>query len=188
MAPFRDNTRFVAAWGGLLTLLTLAAGCQSPNHRPVEAGRMAVADNPEAEFAAGVVPTVAPPLRVGTAIAFRLSSSADGYGHLYLVSASGEVTRLAENVPLAAGTQKEFPRPGEGIQILASPPAGIDLLILLVTRQRFAGFADNQGQSATIPMALASTAEAFVREFNDATGRLPASGWAVAEARVHVIE
>ena len=154
----------------------------------VAAGDIAVAGNADPAFAIGVVPTMAPPLRVGALVGFRLSSSVSGYGHLYLISSSGDVTRLTENLPLAADAQTDYPRPGDGVQIRASPPAGVDRLILLVTRLPFAGFANNQGQIAASPMVLASTAEDFLREFNAATGSLPRNSWAVAEERLQVIE
>ena len=121
-------------------------------------------------------------------LGFRLSSSVDGYGHLYLITATGDVTRLTENLPLGAAAQTEYPRAGDGVQIQASPPAGIDRLVLLVTRQPFAGFTNGQGQLATRPMVLASTAEDFLRQFNEATGNLPSNSWAVAEERLEVVE
>ena len=52
----------------------------------------------------------------------------------------------------------------------------------------FVGFAENRGTTLTRPVALASTAEAFLREFNEATRSLPAAAWAVAETRVQVVE
>ena len=169
--------------------LALAAGCRASNHQPpIGAAQVPVAPNEAPAFAVGVAPTVAPPVAAGSLIGFRLSSSETGYGHLYLINADAGVTMLAENLPLAAGAQVDWPRPGDGIQLRASPPAGIDRLILLVTRQPFAGFANNQGNTLTRPVSLAVTAEAFLRDFNRATRRLPAAGWAVAETRVQVIE
>ena len=189
MVAFRHSVRVVTACHALLVLSVVAGGCSSPNHRPpAGADQMAVAGNADPAFAVGVVPTMAPPLRVGALVGFRLSSSVSGYGHLYLIAASGDVTRLTENLLLAADAQTDYPRPGDGVQIRASPPAGVDRLILLVTRQPFAGFANNQGELATGPMTLALTAEEFLREFNAATESLPSSAWAVAEERLQVIE
>lgn len=139
-------------------------------------------------FSVGLVPTMAPPVPVGSLLGFRLSSGRAGHGHLYLVSASGDVLVLAENLPLAAGTQVEYPVPGDGVQIRAQPPAGVDRLVLLVTSQPFVGFAGNQGRTSTRPVALASTAEAFLREFNRATSSLPAASWAAVETRLEVLE
>lgn len=67
------------------------------------------------------------------------------------------MTLLAENLPIAAGAQLDYPRPADGITIRASLPAGIDRLILLVTRQPFAGFAGNSGSTLTRPVVMLST-------------------------------
>ena len=180
--------RIGSAVAGVLVATALAGGCRSNQGPLVAAEDVSVAANDAAAFAVGVAPTLAPPVAVGTPVGFRVSSSETGYGHLYLINADGGVTMLAENLPLAAGTQVDYPRPDDGIQIRASAPAGIDRLVLLVTRQPFVGFADNQGSTLTRPVALASTAEAFLDEFNEATESLPAASWAVAETRVAVVE
>ena len=147
-----------------------------------------VAANDAPTFAVGVTPTPTPPVPVGTPVGFRVSSSETGYGHLYLINADGGVTMLAENLPVAAGAQVDYPRAGDGARIRATPPVGVDRVILLVTRQPFMGFAENRGTTLTRPVALASTAEAFLREFNEATRSLPPAAWAVAETRVQVVE
>ena len=185
----RRFVRIGAAASGVLAAALLAGGCVSSNHRPLVGGeQVAVAANDAPAFAVGVTPTMAPPVQVGTPVGFRMSSSETGYGHLYLINADGGVTMLAENLPLPAGAQVDYPLAGDGIEIRASPPAGIDRLILLVTRQPFVGFVGGRGTALTRPVALASTAEAFLRAFNQATGRLPEASWAVAETRVQVVE
>ncbi len=176
------------AWAGVLAVV-LAGGCRSAgNGLLVGAGGVDVVVNGSAAFAVGVAPTMAPPVAVGMPIGFRMSSSETGFGHLYLINADGGVTLLAENLPVAAGAQMEYPRPGDGIEIRASLPVGIDRVVLLVTRQAFVGFADNQGSTLTRPVVLASTAEAFLRRLNRATEQMPAASWAVAETRVQVVE
>ena len=177
------------AAGSVVLLLPMLAGCRSLDRQVlIAAPEVVVDENGDPSFAVGVVPTMAPPVRVGTVLGFRLSSNLDGYGHLYVISAMGDVTRLPENLPLEAGVQVDYPQAGDAIQLRASPPAGIERLILLVTRQPFAGFTNGQGQLATRPMALASTAESFLEELNRATDTLPSSSWAVAEERVQVVE
>ena len=171
-----------------------AAGCRSTgNGVLVGAGGVDVAANASPAFAAGVTPTMAPPVAVGTPVGFRMSSSEWGFGHLYLVGADGGVTMLAENLPVAAGAQVAYPRAADGLVIRASLPAGIDRVVFLVTRQPFAGFADNQGSTLTRPMVLASTAETFLRRLNRANaadagvvvggGRDPGAGGRVAVGR-----
>ena len=174
---------------GVAVVLAAAGGCRSTgNGVLVGAGGVDVAVNESPAFAVGVAPTMAPPVAVGTPIGFRVSSSETGFGHLYLINADGGVTMLAENLPVAAGAQLEYPRPGDGIAIRASLPAGVDRVVLLVTRQPFVGFAEGQGSTLTRPVVLATRAETFLRRLNRATRRMPASSWAVAETRVQVIE
>ena len=185
----RSFVRIGGAASGVLAAALLAGGCVSSNHGPLVGGeQVAVAANDAPAFAVGVTPTMAPPVRVGTPVGFRVSSSAAGFGHLYLINADGGVTMLAENLPVAAGAQLDYPRPGDGITIRASLPADIDRLILLVTRQPFVGFTGNPGSMLTRPAVLPSTAEALLRELNRATERMPAASWAVAETRVQVVE
>ena len=177
------------AVGLVLLLSSMPAGCRSSDSQPLMgAPQVGVRENAEPTFAVGVVPTIAPPIQIGTVVGFRLSSSIPGYGHLYMISATGDVTRLTENLPLDADVQADYPRVGDGIQIRASPPAGIERLIFLVTRQPFAGFANSQGELATRPIALASTAESFLVELNRATAALPGRSWVVSEERVQVVE
>ena len=173
---------------GLSGALALAAGCQSTPTGPVAvAPDVNVSANPAAAFAVGVVPTAAPPIRIGMPIGFRLSSSLAGVGHLYLINATGSVTVLAENLPLAAGSQRDFPDPAAGFTVTATQPAGINRVILLVTLNPFAGFANTQGASLGSPVALTLAAEEFLRRLDNATGDLPEASWATAETRVQVV-
>lgn len=169
-------------------LLAAGGGCGPPaDGPPVAAGGIEVTDNPEAAFAVGVVPTLAPPVRVGTPVAFRMTSSVEGLGHLYMIASTGEVTVLAENLPLASGSQVEYPDSQEEFRITAAPPAGIDRVILLVTLEPFAGFGNSQGARLTRPVGLALAAEVFLRRFDEAVRQLPGASWATAETRVQVV-
>lgn len=169
-------------------VLLAGSGCASNHRPPMGAPQVEVEENAEYAFAVGVTPTTAPPVAVGTPVGFRLSSNRDGYAHLYLIGSDNGVTALAENLPVAAGAQADWPPPGGGVTMRASAPAGIDRLILLVTRQPFVGLVDAAGQALPGPVGLAETAEAFLERFNGATARLPAASWAVAETRVQVVE
>ena len=174
---------------GLCGVLVLAAGCRTTRSGgPVAvAGDMGLGPNPAAPFAVGVVPTSAPPIRVGTPIGFRLTSSLAGRGHLYLINATGTVTVLTENLPLAAGLQLDFPGPAAGFTVTATQPAGINRLILLVTLDPFAGFANTRGAALASPVSLTLGAEEFLRRLDDATEDLPEAAWATAETRVQVV-
>ena len=169
-------------------LLAVVGGCGRGEEGPAVAGDgIAVSGNTEAAFAVGVVPTLAPPLRVGTPVGFRLSSSVDGLGHLYMIASTGEVTVLAENLPLAASAEIEYPAPQHGFSITTTPPAGIDRVILLVTRDPLAGFGNSQGALLTRPVGLTLAAEAFLRRFDEMVRDLPGPSWATAETRVQVV-
>ena len=201
--PSIANTQRVRSGSGLalhgvaalaiLTVTMLVTGCRSdkpppPADTPGTDTPGVVASNPASMFAVGIVPTVAPPVAVGTPVSFRLSSSETGYGHLYMLSSNGGVTMLAENLPLAGGQQVDYPRADDGVTLRANPPVGIERLILLVTRQPFVGFVNSAGGAQTGPMALATTTTAFLQRFNTATQSLPPDAWAVAETRLEVIQ
>jgi hypothetical protein len=147
------------------------------------APEMAVALNDQAPFAAGIVPNRAPPVRIGDEVGFMLSASETGYGHLYLLNASGGVLVLAENLLVAGGAQTAFPTPGSDFVFRASPPAGIERVLFLMTRQPFRGF----GAGASSPVQIPVQARDFIMELNAATGQLPGQGWVVAETRVEIV-
>ena len=187
-APERTAPRRLRATVGAWLVVLAAFGCSSNPRPPMGAADAELEGNDAPAFAVGVTPTMAPPVAVGTAVGFRLSSSRDGYAHLYLLGSDGGATALAENLPVAAGAQADWPPPGGDVTIRASAPVGVDRLILLVTQQPFVGFAGAAGQGLARPVGLAETAEAFLERFNETTAGLPASSWAVAETRVQVVE
>ena len=169
-------------------LLAVAGGCGRGVEGPAVAdGGPDLSNNAEAAFAVGVVPTLAPPLRVGTPVGFRLSSTVDGLGHLYLLASTGEVTVLAENLPLAAGSQVEYPDPQQGFTITAAPPPGVDRVILLVTLEPFAGFGNSRGELLSRPVGLTLEAGTFLRRLDETVRGLPGPSWATAETRVQVV-
>ena len=141
--------------------------------------------NSTAPFSVGVIPTQAPPIRIGDELGFTLAASETGYGHLYLLNASGAVLVLAENLPLAGGVQAMFPSPGAGFTFRASPPAGVERVLFLVTRQPFVGFGG--GAAARGPIQLAVRAQDFIMDLNATTERLPNRGWALAETRIEIV-
>ena len=159
------------------------AGCAATMPAPsglTAAPAAAVVYNRDAAFSVGVVPDRAPPVRLGEALGFVLSSSADGYGHLYLLNASGGVVALAENLPLAADARTAFPPPGAGYVFRATPPAGIERVLFVATRQPFAGLRGRRRRpgrrsfrSARGPSSSGSTPRR--PRFPPAAGRSPRS-------------
>ena len=115
----------------------------------------------QAPFSVSLVPMVPVPIRVGTNLGFRLSSSTAGYGSLYLIDPVGQVSVLAENMPLAAGSQ-DYPSPEHGFTLAASQPVGVNRVILLVTRQPFDGFSVEATLTLTRPVKIEVTGERLV--------------------------
>ena len=150
---------------------------------PAATADMSVALNDEAPFSVGIIPNRAPPVRIGDEIGFVLSASETGYGHLYLLNASGGVLVLAENVVVTGGVQTAFPAPGSGFTFRATPPAGVERVLFLMTRQPFSGF----GGGAGSPVQLPKQARDFIAELNEATRQLPGQGWAMAEMQVEIV-
>ena len=76
--------------------------------------------------------------------------------------------------------------PDAGFRFRAQPPAGVERLLFLATRQPFAGFGG--GAAAAGPVQVAVDAHAFVSRLNEATGRLPERSWALAETRIEIVD
>ena len=181
--PFQQA---VAAFSIVVVAILGAGGCAGtmPAVQGMTAApEMAVVLNDEAPFAVGIIPNRAPPLRIGDELGFMLSASETGYGHLYLLNASGGVLVLAENLTVAGGAQTMFPALGSTFTFRASPPAGVERVLFLMTRQPFRGF----GGGASGPVQLPVQAKDFIENLNAATGQLPGQGWVLAETRVEIV-
>ena len=138
---------------------------------------------PEA-FSVSLVPTVPVPIRVGTDVSFRLSSTTAGYASLYLIDPVGQVSVLAENLPLAAGSL-DYPSSAQGFTLTASQPVGVNRVILLVTRQPFNGFSGEA--TLTSPVSLALRADEFLPRLDGATAVLSGTSWATDEIQIRVV-
>jgi hypothetical protein len=125
----------------------------------------------------GVVP-------IGAPITFEVSSSINGFGHLYVFSASGRVQVWLENAPIAAGERLVFPMGGTGVRAVA--PAGREHLVLVVTRDRINGFLGYEGTDT--PRLLDYRPATFKKRLTDKFIDLPHSRWGYARASVDVVE
>ena len=184
------GARRIGVLAAMVTTALVLGGCGGAGTMPAPVGMTAAPDaavayNAAAPFAVGVIPAKAPPIRIGDEIGFVLSAEVTGYGHLYLLNASGGVLVLAENLVMTAGAQTSFPAPGGDITLRASPPAGVERVLFLVTRQPFQGF--GRGSGAGGPIQLAELASTFIANLNAATAQLPEQGWALAESRIEVV-
>lgn len=181
----RLGSRPATALAVTLAVVAAAGGCRSGS--PLAAGGPLPGGGAPA-FAVSIEPTVVSPVPMGAPVGLRFASSVAGFGHLYLMNTDGSVVGLAENLALAPGVSAYFPRPGDGVELRASPPAGVERLILLVTLQRFAGPAGSAGQPLTRPVPLVGEAGEFLNGFAQAVDALPAGSWAAAETYVEVVD
>jgi Domain of unknown function (DUF4384) len=124
-------------------------------------------------------------LAIGEPIRFRMASLSDGYGHLYVLSASGRSQLWMENVRVHAGVPISFPRPGQTVR--ASPPAGDEVVLFVTTRSRIAGFLGG-GSTSAMPLDLQFTHDAFRSALQSQLDALPREDWAVAELNIRVQE
>ena len=185
MALPRKDTGTTTPCIALLCWLCCVASACGPREVPVEVP--VPVDVPVAvagPFAISVVPTVPVPIRIGTQMGVRLSSSTAGYAHLYLIDPVGAVSVLAENLPVAAGSL-EYPSPEHGFALSAGQPVGTNTIILVVTRQPFNGFSGSA--TLTRPVSLPYPAQVFMARLNDATAGMPRSGWAMDQITVRVV-
>ena len=150
-----------------------------------ESGQFPVIENRREPFSISLVPAVPVPIRIGTNLGFNVSSSTAGYYSLYLIDPVGEVWVLAENMPLPAGSVTYPSPPAQNFTLAAAEPLGTNRVILVVTRDQFAGFSGNA--TLTRAVSLAIRGGAFVSQLNAALGILPTSDWATDEITVRVV-
>ena len=121
---------------------------------------------------------------IGGWVNFRVSSSVSGYGHLYVMSASGRAQVWMENVPIAAGQRLVFPVGSVGIK--ASAPAGREDLMLIVTKQRIDGFF---GYDTTrTPRVVEHDHQTFKQALTAKFVNMPRRQWAFARTSVRVVD
>jgi hypothetical protein len=147
--------------------------------KPTPARPTAHARRPEVALraSASVVP-------IGAPVTFEVSSSINGFGHIYVLSASGRVQVWLENAPITAGQRLVFPIGETGIK--AAAPAGREDLMLIVTRERVDGFFGYDGTS--VPRLLDYSQVAFKRKLTDKFLDLPHQQWGYARTSVQVVE
>ena len=165
----------------LVALLALLTWSQSMLEA---AGQALVSRNDRAAFSISLAPAAPAPIQVGTQLGFRLSLSTAGYASLYLIDPVGQVSVLAENLPLAAGSL-EYPSSAQWFTLTARPPVGINRVVLPVTWQPFDGFSGDA--TLTSAGSLALRGDEFLPLLNRATTGLPRMSWATDEIRVRVV-
>jgi hypothetical protein len=187
--PIRDSFSLTAALVGALAAGVLPTAARAADiDRPADMRDLRpTPSKPVGRAAQHPLVTLrpsAPVVPVGTPLSFEVSSSMTGFGHIYVLSASGRVQVWMENVPIAAGQRLTFPAGRPGIE--AAAPAGREDLMLIVTRDRIDGFL---GYEATrIPRLLDYSHETFKRALTAKFVDLPHRQWGYARASVQVIE
>jgi hypothetical protein len=123
-------------------------------------------------------------LSIGEPLRFRMASLAcEGYGQLYVLSASGRSQLWLENVRLRTGQPIYYPSPG--LIVRAAPPAGDETVLFVVTRSPFHGFV---GGPSTTPFDLQYTHDGLRAAIQERLDAMPRSDWAIAEVSVRVQE
>jgi hypothetical protein len=120
---------------------------------------------------------------IGFPIELEARSGANGFAHLYVMSASGRVQLWMENVPIAGGQRLRFPT--RGASIVATGPTGEDEIIFIVTRKRIYGFL---GRKTTWTAQLIGIGhEDFRQALEEQISALPRAEWNMARASVEVV-
>jgi hypothetical protein len=118
---------------------------------------------------------------IGTPLTFRMVATADGWGSLYVFSASGRTQTWFENVRLRAGEPMTFPR--RGLIVRASPPTGDEGVMFVASRDRLDGLAANQ---PTTPVDLQYTHEGLKSAIQDRVRGISRDRWAFSEIHIRV--
>ena len=126
----------------------------------------------------------APVVPVGAPVTFEVSSSVSGFGHIYVLSASGRVQVWLENAPIAAGQRLIFPIGETGIK--AAAPAGREDLMLIVTKDRIDGFFGYEGTD--VPRVVDYSHATFKKKLTAKFIDLPHQQWGYARSSVQVVE
>lgn len=131
-----------------------------------------------------LVPSGSPVIRIGDPIRFKVVSTHAGFGHVYVMSASGRVQLWAENLRLQAGVPVDLPR--RGLAIVAAPPAGDETVLFVATRKRFQGFLG--GSTTANPAELQITRDSLLPTLQDKLGVFPREHWGFAQLVIRVTE
>lgn len=154
------------------------------HHRPAHYVHPAPAAYSE-PVQASLTPIGPSTLAIGEPIQFKMATLSEGYGHLYVLSASGRSQLWMENVPVHAGVPISFPRSGQIVR--ATPPAGNEVVLFVTTRARIHGFIGG-GSTSLTPYDLQYSRDAFRNALQAQLDALPRNDWAIAELNIRVQE
>ena len=129
-----------------------------------------------------LMPVGSSSIAIGTPLRFRMVSLANGFGNLYVLSASGRTQLWLENVPLRAGQPLRYPRSGQIVR--AAAPVGDETVIFVASRNPIDGFASRG--ATTTPFDLQLTHEGMRTAIQQKFGAMPRENWAFAEIKIRV--
>lgn len=161
--------------------LTVVTKPERPGPRPEAGGGGSGVSGP---VTVSLVPSGSPVIRIGDPIRFKVVSTHAGFGHVYVMSASGRVQLWAENLRLQAGVPVDLPR--RGLAIVAAPPAGDETVLFVATRKRFQGFLG--GSTTANPAELQITRDSLLPTLQGKLGVFPREHWGFAQLVIRVTE
>jgi hypothetical protein len=161
--------------------LTVVTRPERPGPRPEAGGGGSGVSGP---VTVSLVPSGSPVIRIGDPIRFKVVSTHAGFGHVYVMSASGRVQLWAENLRLQAGVPVDLPR--RGLAIVAAPPAGDETVLFVATRKRFQGFLG--GSTTANPAELQITRDSLLPTLQGKLGVFPREHWGFAQLVIRVTE
>lgn len=172
-----------AIGGAIMVASMLLSGCAAT---PPPASPARIAHNQLSAFPVAINHIAPQPLMVGETVRLWMLSGVDGFAQLYLLRASGDVLVLAEDMPVTARVARDFPGDRDGFSLRATPPAGTDQVVLLVTRAPFAsGLAGATAQQG--PTTSLLDREGFVHRLNARLAGLPTRDWATAIIPIEIM-
>lgn len=129
-----------------------------------------------------LVPVGPPVLKIGVPVGFRLTSTASGYAHLYVLDPSGKTQIWLENVKIARDRPLAYPP--AGFTVRAAPPAGDETVIFAVSRRPINGFAGRR--VTTKPFDAQIAPAAFHDALEQKLSALPARDWVSTQTQLRV--
>lgn len=135
-------------------------------------------------FAVSIMPVGRATVKIGSPLRFRMVALASGYGHLYVLSASGRSQVWFENVVIRAGRPIRYPQ--AGLVVRAAAPAGDETVIFVASRKPVDGFSGAGTQTA--PIEVQASHDSFLDAIQKKFGEMPRENWAFANIKVRVRE
>lgn len=122
-------------------------------------------------------------LTVDNQIEIHGKADRNGYGHLYLVSATGKASVVRENVPITQRKNMDWSVKGPST---GSQSFGKDRVIFVTTNAKINGFAGDT--SIRKQYSLDIEEAAFRRALRAKTDRMPKGHWSIAEATIVTVK